>query len=57
MWPRSVLREAPARCVRFIAGEGGVVANTFLSGTAGSTAWDPIPLRYLCCNGCIALVF
>lgn len=57
MWPRPVLGEAPVRCVRFIVGEGEIVANAFLGGTAGSTAWDLVPLRYLCCNGCIALVF
>lgn len=57
MWPRPVLREAPMRCIRFIAGEGEIVANTFWSGPAGSTTWDLIPLRYLCCSGCIVPVF
>ena len=53
MWPRPVLGEAPVRSVRFVGGGGEIVASSFLSGTAGSTAWDLIPCRYLCCNGCI----
>lgn len=57
MCPRAVVKEAPVRFVRFIAGKGEIVANIFLSGTAGSTAWDLIRLRYLFCSGCVAPVF
>lgn len=48
---------APVWCVRFIAEEGEIFANTFLSGIAGSTTCDLIPLKFLSCNGYIALIF